>query len=217
MRKAKSSVGAEAALLAASLLLFAFSCGGGDLPQGGSGTYLGARNPVNEDICDCTPAEPWSKDFRTKAKHDPMPEAAAREVSVADILAWEVQPQPAPDALRTGREHQLFRIPRAYLQLAYILENDCDLHLEVSATPEKNAPRIIVETPINSQYCPARQGLKQQLADHGFKLQTNSGELERPLAVQVVGLAFQDYNHPRGSQYVRSVWELHPAVVKVIE
>jgi len=31
--------------------------------------------------------------------------------------------------------------------------------------------------------------------------------------VDVLGLAFQDFNHPRGSVHVATVWELHPAVV----
>ena len=75
---------------------------------------------------------------------------------------------------------------------------------------------MITETPVDGQYCPARQTIQQQLAAHAFTLNITSAELSTPLPVQVVGLAFQDEEHLRGSQFVATVWEIHPAIVTVI-
>ena len=36
---------------------------------------------------------------------------------------------------------------------------------------------------------------------------------DRAVPVDVLGMAFQDFNHPRGTAHVATVWELHPAVV----
>jgi hypothetical protein len=33
--------------------------------------------------------------------------------------------------------------------------------------------------------------------------------------VEVLGLAFQDYSHDRGTKKVSTVWELHPAIVTI--
>jgi hypothetical protein len=109
-----------------------------------------------------------------------------------------------------------FFIPHAWLQLAWEVPGDCDLHLEISDVPDKTAPRIIAETPIDSDFCRARRNVQQQLAAHGFILNGNSGELAAAVPVQVLGLAFQDFEHQRGSQFVASIWEIHPAIVTLI-
>lgn len=175
-----------------------------------------ASSKAQANICNCTPGEPASSDYRHGAKHVGLPGSTGQQVSVAEILGWPQGPAPAADAPRTGRELQEFFIPHAWLQLASENPGDCDLHLEISDAPDKNAPRMITETPVDSEYCPARQTIQQQLAAHGFTLNSSSGELPTPLPVQVVGLAFQDFEHQRGSQFVATVWELHPAVVTVI-
>ncbi|HYL12778.1 MAG TPA: hypothetical protein VEV41_07070 [Terriglobales bacterium] len=36
------------------------------------------------------------------------------------------------------------------------------------------------------------------------------------LPVDVVGLAFQDFEHNRGTLQVATEWELHPAIVTVL-
>lgn len=47
---------------------------------------------------------------------------------------------------------------------------DCDVHLEISDSPSKTAPRVIVETPIDSEYCDSRKILQHALAQHHFQL-----------------------------------------------
>ena len=131
------------------------------------------------------------------------------------ILSWPVAAEPAFDAPRQGRELQLFHIGQAFLQFAGLNPGDCDLHLEISDSADKNAPRVIVETPSGDTFCSARRQLGQQLSARGFTLSSSSGELPAALAVDVVGLAFQDFNHSRGTSHVATVWELHPAIVNV--
>ena len=168
-----------------------------------------------EDLCVCTQTGPSSSDFRTSAKHETLPQIAANEISVGTILSWPVLAEPAFDAPRQGRELQLFHIGQAFLQFAWLNTGDCDLHLEISDSPDKNAQRVIVETPFGDTFCSARRQLGQQLSAKGFTLSSQSGELPTPFAVDVVGLAFQDFNHPRGTSHVATVWELHPATVNL--
>lgn len=170
------------------------------------------------DICHCTPTAPASQDFRHSEKHVPLPNVAPVETTVAQILTWPVGPTPSGNAPRSGRELTLYHIGTAYLQNARIVSFDCDLHLEISDVRDKAAPRVIVETPIDTEYCPARRSIQHQLVEHHFQLravQANLSELPQALPVSVLGLAFQDFEHDRGSEQVNSPWELHPAVVSV--
>ena len=94
---------------------------------------------------------------------------------------------------------------------------DCDVHFEISPTADKSASRVIVETPVDSEYCTARQNAQAQLAKHGFKLDSqHGGELPLALPVEVLGLAFEDFDHNRGSAQVATIWELHPATVNLL-
>jgi len=194
------------------------SCGGHsthDPSMGSTGPGSGpSPQPGSpQDLCNCTDTEPASSDFRTDAKHVDLPQIAATDLAVADILKWAVPPDPPFAAPRLGIELQMFHIPNGFLQFAWLNPGDCDLHLEISDAPDKNAPRVIVETPHMDSFCGARRQLAQQLSARGFTLSSNSGELPTAVAVDVLGLAFQDFNHLRGSVHVATVWELHPAVV----
>src|SRR5262249_8541973 len=95
-------------------------------------------------------------------------------------------------------------------------KGDCDLHLEIASTADKNAPRVIVETPNDDSFCSSRMAIKSALAAQGFNLGPSSGELATPVPVTVTGLAFQDFNHQRETAKVATVWELHPAIVTVL-
>lgn len=190
------------------LVLWLFtSCGGSPDSKSSSSS---------EDICKCQQTAPDSDDYRHNAKHASLPGGSAQTISVDTILSWPIPAEPASDAPRAGRENQAFRIDRAFLQFAWQNNGDCDLHLEVSATADKNAARVIVETPKEDEYCPSRMALKSALAPMGVTLGPNSGELEPAVPVSVVGLAFQDFNHKRGTDNVKTSWELHPATVTVL-
>lgn len=170
----------------------------------------------SNSICKCLQTEPDSTDYRHAAKHVPLPNGTAQSITVATMLGWPVPTQPAADAARSGRENQLFQIDHAYLQFAGENTGDCDLHLEVADTTDKNAPRVIVETPKDDSYCPSRMALAAALAPSGVTLGPGSGELSPAVPVTVTGLAFEDFNHKRGTDKVKTVWELHPAVVTVL-
>jgi hypothetical protein len=172
------------------------------------------------DVCNCTPTEPASEDFRHDQKHVPLPNVTAQDITVQTMLTWPQSPVPAADAPRAGRELQLFHIGQAFVQRTFEVQSDCDIHLEISDVADPNAPRAIVETPGDVEYCQARQSLQSQLAAHQFTLGTRPelGDVVPPLAIDVVGLAFQDDPHStRGSALVKTIWELHPAVVNVTQ
>ncbi len=187
--------------------LLSASCNGGS---------YGIVQPNPEDLCKCLPLEPDILDFRHIAKHVPIPAIAAQEIGVDTILSWTQDTFVAPDAPRTGRELQVFHVATAFLQETSVNGADCDVHFEISMTADKNAPRVIVETPVDSEFCSARQTAQSQLAKHGFKLDSqHGGELPQALPISVLGMAFEDFDHTRGSVHVATIWELHPAIVTI--
>ena len=177
----------------------------------------GATTSSHDDICACAPSSPDSADYRHDAKHVPIPDLPPQEIDVTTILSWKIPPTPANDAPRTGRELQVFHIARAFARDVRVVADDCDLHIEISQTADLNAPRVIVETPIDSEYCPARRSLHDALQQSGFAVSnTQGGELPQPTPVEVTGLAFLDKPHNRGSALVATTWELHPAIVNLV-
>jgi len=185
------------------ITLAAMSCRGQD---------FGFLQPTPEDLCKCLPLEPDAADYRHAAKHVPIPNVVAQEVSVEDILTWPQDVFIPPDAPRVGRELDVFHIANAFLQNASVNALDCDVSMEISQTADKSSLRMIVETPVDSEYCNARQTLQAQLKQHGFRLDSqHGGELPQALPVDVVGMAFEDFEHDRGP--VATLWELHPAIV----
>ena len=200
----------------AALFLFAIavSCGSGG---GGSGETL-------FDVCGCVPTSPPSKDHRHDQKHVPLPNQTPQDITVATVISWAIDPTLLlANAPRAGRELTMFHIPNAFLQAVRVEHNDCDIHFEIADSSDKTAPRIIVETPVDSEYCPARQAIQSQLAQHGIFIgHEQEGEPPReitpPISADVIGLAFEDDSHPnRGSAQVATIWELHPAIVKLLQ
>jgi hypothetical protein len=177
-----------------------------------NGQDFGFLQPAPEDLCNCLPLEPDIADYRHAAKHVPIPNIVAQDISVDDILAWSQDPIIPPDAPRSGRELEVFHVANAFLQNASVNAVDCDVSMEISQSADKSSPRMIVETPVDSEYCSARQNLQAQLKQHGFQLDSqHGGELPQALSVDIVGMAFEDFEHDRGA--VATLWELHPAIV----
>lgn len=168
------------------------------------------------DVCDCKPRDEKPTDYRYAVKHIALPSGEPKNITVDEVLAWEQGPDPKSDAPRKGRELQLMMIPRAYVQFAWAYRGDCDIHIEISATPDKDAPRIVVEIPVDPEYCPARKTLQSALRDHGGELSVLQQEVAEPFPVTVRGLPYQDFDHKRGSKHVATVWEIHPAVLDPI-
>jgi hypothetical protein len=176
---------------------------------------FGAVQP--QDLCQCVPLEPPIADFRHNEKHVPIPIITPVETTVDTILGWPQDVIVLPDAPRTGRELQVFHVAQAFLQNVSVNGADCDVDLEISQTADRNAPRVIVETPVDSEFCSARQNIQSQLAKHGFRLDAeHGGELPQALPTEILGMAFEDFDHNRGSGQVATLWELHPATVNLL-
>ncbi len=209
--------------LAAALIAIMSFCGGSTMPPPAP-TPAAVPSPApapapvappatTNEACTCTPTDPVSGDYRHTAKHVDLPVAVAQEIAVTDVLSW-AHTDPLPfDAPRTGRELQLFHIAKAYLENVYVVKDDCDLHMELSAVADATAPRIVVETPIDASYCPARSSLQAALKAKGLSMTWGT---VNGIPVEVTGLAFDDFDHLRGSKYIATSWELHPAVVTVL-
>ena len=177
-----------------------------------NGQDFGILQPTPEDLCKCLPLEPDVADYRHTAKHVAISNLVAQKSSVEIILTWPQDIFIPPDAPRIGRELEVFHIANAFLQKASVNALDCDVSMEISQTADKSSSRMIVETPVDSEYCSARQNLQTQLKQHGFRLDSqHGGELPQALSVEVVGMAFEDFEHDRGP--VATLWELHPAIV----
>ena len=111
--------------------LAAVSCNGQD---------FGFLQPTPKDLCKCLSLEPDIADYRHLAKHVPIPNIPAQEVSVETILTWPQDPVIPPDAPRTGRELEVFHIADAFLQNASVNAVDCDVVIEISHTADKSSP-----------------------------------------------------------------------------
>lgn len=191
-------------VLVVAVLLLEWSCGGG-----------GAHRQQS-DLCNCSPSAPATTDYRTAAKHVDLPQKTPTEVTVTDILNFPLMtPQPAFDAPRTGRELNLYHVSNAFVQFVWLVGSDCDIHVEISATADKSAPRVITEIPHTDSYCSTRHTLAAQLNAHGVIIDEGGQEVDPALPAEVLGLAFQDDPHKRGTPQVATLWELHPAVVNL--
>jgi hypothetical protein len=177
--------------------------------------------PINTALlCACKPTHITKDDWRIEYKNGALPKAEPEDITVGAILAWPQGPDPGPRTARSGNELKMFRIRKAYMQTAFFRRSDCDLHVELSEQPEKDAPRMIVETPGAPDYCTSRTGVYSDLQRSGITLTDLNQELSPPLNVEVEGVAFRDQAHPvwfaRGSDKVTTLWELHPAILKLL-
>ncbi|HWY67724.1 MAG TPA: hypothetical protein VNX88_03615 [Terriglobales bacterium] len=177
-----------------------------------------ATNPAA--LCVCKPTHITKDDWRIEFKNESLPKAEPVDISAAAILQWAEGPEPGSRSARSGREMALYRVPKAYLQTVFFRASDCDLHLEISEEPSKTASRMIVETPGTQEYCLPRASFFADLERRGITITDVNQELSQPFPVEVIGVAFRDQVHPmgfaRGSDRVDTLWELHPATVRVL-
>jgi hypothetical protein len=177
--------------------------------------------PINPSLlCSCSPTHITKDDWRIEYKNGPLPRLQPEDTSVAAVLSWPEGPEPQARTPRYGQELKMYRIGKAFMQTAFLRKSDCDLHIEIAETADKDAQRMIVETPGTSGYCSARGNLFSDLKRKGVTLTDLNQELSPPLPVEVEGVAFRDQSHPvwfaRGSAKVQTLWEIHPAIVKLL-
>jgi hypothetical protein len=201
-----------AGLVLFSVLWFAVSCNNLDNVT---------KEVQPQDLCKCVPLE-QGLEYRHVEKHVPIPTMTASEITIDTMYSWAQTDPGSLDPPRTGVELQVFHLSTAFLQEVSVNSEDCDVTFEISQTPDKNARRVIVETPVDTEFCSARKNIQAQLLHHGFQLDVeHGGELTQALPADVVGLGFEDFDHAaiglqRGSAQVQTVWELHPATVRLL-
>ena len=206
---------AQAGVLCA-LMLFLCNCEESAAP----GRKQGAA--IREDqICDCKPNAISGDDWRIAVKNVPIPgDVDPIDTTVNEILSWHEGHMPVATAPRSGPELQVYRIRRAYIQAAFLREGDCDFDIEISEEVGKDAPRMVVETPRLREFCPARRDFFLGLQRNGITLTDWSTEVANPIPAEITGLAFRDQWHPfwipRASSSVKTLWELHPAVIRIL-
>lgn len=175
-------------------------------------------SPAN--LCVCKPTHITKDDWRIEFKNGSLPGTEPFDTTAAAILQWPQGQEPGARTARSGRELILYRVQKAYLQTVFFRSSDCDLHLEISEEASKGAPRMIVETPGTPEYCSPRTTLFADLQRRGITVTDVNQELSQPPQVEVMGVAFRDQAHPlwfaRGSDKVATLWELHPAIVKIL-
>src|SRR6185312_5937180 len=166
-------------------------------------------------LCDCKPTHITKDDWRIEYKNGSLPHLQPEDTTVTAILSWPEGSEPGPRTPRSGPELKMYRVAHAYMHTIFLRKGDCDLHIEISNQPDKNAPRMIVETPGRPDYCVARTTIYADLQRRGINLTELNQELSPPLPVEVEGVAFRDQAHTvwfaRGSDRVKTLWEIHPA------
>jgi hypothetical protein len=140
--------------------------------------------------------------------------------AVRDVVSWSV---PVTAAKRANvpvdpRELQVYQVT-AYVRLAKLSPDDCDLHVQLADSPDGDGDQVIVEIPPNQTA--ARAALERAIGQHiTTKPLTFDGD-DAP-RITVLGFAFLDLahankidhwtkkGHGHGTEKVATLWELHP-------
>lgn len=179
--------------------------------------------------CPCSPTTRLDKQSRWQMKHRPISTVTPINVTVKDVLNWRspnkinLRQRRTSNSPIADKESQIFSLT-GYVQYVSIEENDCDFHLEISHTQDKDGDRVIVEIPNDPAYIPVWNDVIAFCQDRrkGKYLQPGKAfSFRLAPKVRVVGYAFYDARHwtkdqPKrgsnhGSRAVGTCWEIHPA------
>jgi hypothetical protein len=144
--------------------------------------------------------------------------AAPPIATVHDVVGWQVPVIAAKraDVPVDPRERQVYEVT-AYVRLLKLSDDDCDMHLQLSDSPD-SGPQIVVEIPINQ---PAARDAIEKLVGHATTTPKVYEGDESP-RITVLGFAFLDLahagsidhwtkeGHGHGTAAVKTLWELHP-------
>jgi len=181
----------------------------------------------------CVPETLPERQNRAVMKHRPLPLtlAGAFGATVDEVLQWPPAQGLGERGARDSdgpidpREEALY-VADVEVHVAKLSDDDCDLHLEVSAPGAgPDAPRVIVELAQGAAYDAMRYGLADVLGRRGRGFGRSA--ISPPLRARVGGYAFYDAHHAcardrqrgcsHGSARVATVWELHPVVALAVE
>ncbi len=122
--------------------------------------------PAKKADCGC--GEIKGNHDRIKLK-DRIPPASVKteDASIDDLISkWPIPYTiTKDDPNEYDNEKKLYKI-EGYLQLIKIEDNDCDIHMEISADQSGNQDRIIAEIPNTKEYC----ALHKEIMDEVKKL-----------------------------------------------
>lgn len=168
--------------------------------------------------CTATSANHQRWTMKTRPRPATVDPAAVTTLSVQDLVKWSVPVGKKLDNKPIDpRENQILTVT-GWVRLVKISRDDCDIHIQLGAFPDKHIPQIIAEIPQSGTA--VRQALAAKL---GVDIPKPGRTLyfDGPKAVQitVTGPAFDDSSHwakahPKiGNSHgsgVGTLWEIHP-------
>jgi hypothetical protein len=186
--------------------------------------------------CGCTPKPGHRIRDTDKHRTHAAPLTPKRTVTIREMLrSWDITNEEfrrEPEHIYP-REDTLFRLT-GYLHRAKLSDDDCDYHLELAVSKSKSAKHIIVEIPNGAAFCDLRQKFldgvigKEKVKNGTVSPITTIGKSEftifnDPPKITVIGYGFLDTAHwssedhkrgnkAHGSEYVWSLWEIHPVL-----
>jgi hypothetical protein len=186
--------------------------------------------------CGCTPKPGHRIRDADKHRTHAGPLQPKRTVTIRELLrSWDITNEEfkrEPEHTYP-REDTLFRLT-GYLHRAKLADDDCDYHLELAVSKSKSAKHVIVEIPNGAAFCDLRQKFldgvlgKEKVRNGVVSTITTVGKSEftifnDPPKITVIGYGFLDTAHwssedhkrgnkSHGSEYVWSLWEIHPVL-----
>lgn len=134
------------------------------------------------------------------------------------MLTWPVGTTPPATRCAVAGSQRFIKFPAPMFKNARLISSDCDLHFELSDLPDTSAPHVVVETPMDPEYCPSRRAIAAAFEQHHFQLRAvnaSQAQLAQALPVSLLGWRFRISSTEGGTAQVTSPWELHPAEVSV--
>lgn len=112
-------------------------------------------------LAKCPCGETLGSHVRIKLKNRSIPSFLnATVVSTANMIAWAVPSSKYEEEPATPytKENSIYTVT-GYAHIVKISDDDCDIHIELSADKGSKANRIIAEIPNTTEYCTIREGL----------------------------------------------------------
>ncbi len=198
-------------------------------------TLGAARSSGQNAGCPC--GETKGDHLRKAVKNRAMPGSvhAKRTVKIREMIdVWDItnaefEREPAHTY---AREDTVFTVT-GYLHRTNLSNDDCDFHIEIASSKAHGAKHVIVEIPNTQEFCAVKQKFldgiigKEKVVNGSVstidKLGTTAVIFKDPPKITVTGYAFLDTGHwnpadhhrgnkSHGSEYVWSLWEIHPVL-----
>ena len=182
---------------------------------------VGSSPAAAQSVPACTPSTATHQRLMMKTRPEPATLAASDITThtIADIVKLAVpRGKILTDAVIDPHEDETVQVT-GFVRLVKLSGDDCDLHIQLGAFPDKHVPQIIAEIP------PGETATRKALAAIlGVKIHAPDGKpipFDGPKAVKikVTGRLFNDSSHfakdhPKtGNNHgsgVATLWEVHP-------